>query len=513
PGVYDVTLVATSPGGSSTYTQPGFIVVQSPPTAGFSAQVNGAVVNFTNGSVNATSYSWEFGDGSTSSAANPMHTYLTDGTYTVMLTATNNCGSVTFTQEVTIVLPPTANFTADVTSGCSPLTVQFSNQSSPNATGFSWTFDGGTPTASTDENPVVIWENEGVYSVMLIASNPAGNDTSFMTITVNGLPTAGFSSQTAGLAVVLTNNSVNATSYMWDFGDNETSMEVNPTHTYASTGTYTVTLVATNPCGSVEITSTVEIQGAAPLAEFKAIEDTGCAPFSVSFSDLSAGNPSSWKWSFPGATPDTSDLQNPTVLYNTTGVYPVTLIVTNLYGEDTLTLTDMITVLDLPVTVFNYVEDQGTVTFTNQSSGALSYMWNFGDGSTSDEANPVHTYTEPGTYTVELTAINICGASTLQQTLVITVVSANEPAWLDRFALYPNPNTGAFTVEMSGLPHSEVEFILFDALGQQVKREVAEFGTGTLVRNMDYGHLSPAIYQLHIRAGGYVKVVKVAVQR
>ncbi|MCW5921922.1 MAG: T9SS type A sorting domain-containing protein [Saprospiraceae bacterium] len=116
-------------------------------------------------------------------------------------------------------------------------------------------------------------------------------------------------------------------------------------------------------------------------------------------------------------------------------------------------------------------------------------------------------------YTVELTAINVCGASTLQQTINITMVSAEEPTWLSEFKLYPNPNTGAFIVEMTGTPTQEVEFVLFNTYGQMVKREVVDFGAGVLNRNFDYGHLPAAMYTLRIQAGNAAKYVKVAVQR
>ena len=512
PGVYDVTLVATSAGGSSTFTQTGFITVLAPPTTNFGASVSGATATFTNNSQNATSYMWNFGDGSTGTTANPAHTYLADGTYTVTLTATNNCGSTTFTQQVVIVLPPDAAFTTSGSQGCAPFTVQFANQSSANATNFAWTFQGGQPASSNDVNPSATWSQPGTYTVTLIASNAAGSDTTSATITVNGLPTAGFTAQTAGLSVVLTNISLNADSYHWDFGDGNSSTETNPTHNYGTTGTFTVTLEATNECGTVLISSTVQILGTAPLAAFTVSENSGCTPFSVNFTDQSAGNPTSWQWEFPGGNPGTSDLQNPTVTYSSTGIYSVTLIVTNLYGSDTLTQTNLVTAQSVPSTGFSYAVDQGTVTFTNQSLNATTYLWNFGDGSTSVETNPVHTYAESGAYTVELTAINVCGAGTLQQVVVITV-GTKDPDWLKRFNLYPNPNTGAFTVEMSGLPQHEVEFTLFNEAGQLVKRETADFGAGTLVRKLDYGQLPEAVYQLNISAGETAKIVKIVVQR
>jgi len=112
-----------------------------------------------------------------------------------------------------------------------------------------------------------------------------------------------------------------------------------------------------------------------------------------------------------------------------------------------------------------------------------------------------------------MTALNACGANTIEQTVTVTTVGTDAPNWLSGFKLYPNPNTGVFTVEMTGLPHDEIEFTLFNTLGQLVKREVSDFGTGTLVRVFDYGQLPAGAYNLRIRAGESAMYVKVAVQR
>lgn len=513
PGVYDVTLVATSAGGNSTFTQTGFITVLGLPTSTFSSSINGLSVSFTNNSQNATSYHWNFGDGSTSSEANPTHTYQTGGSYSVTLSATNICGTTIFTQVVVTEIAPSAAFALSGQSGCAPFTVQFTNQSSGNSTSFEWKFEGGQPGTSTETNPSATWSQPGVYTVTLIATNIAGSDTATANVTVAATPTTGFTAQTAGLSVVLTNTSTNADTYAWDFGDGQTSTEANPTHAYSSTGTYTVVLKATNACGTTEFTMQVEIAGSAPLAAFGVSENNGCVPFSVQFTDQSAGNPISWQWEFFGASPATSTEQNPTVSYSSTGTFPVTLIVTNIYGSDTLTMQSAVNAQSVPTSGFSFQTNLGTVNFSNQSLNATNYTWNFGDGNTSSEVNPVHTYAASGTYLVELTAINVCGASTIQQTITVITVGSEEPSWLDQFRLYPNPNTGIFTVEMSGLPYERVDFTLYNTLGQQIKREEADFGTGSLVRSFDYGHLPAGMYNLHIQAGNSSKYVKVAVQR
>ena len=147
-----------------------------------------------------------------------------------------------------------------------------------------------------------------------------------------------------------------------------------------------------------------------PVADFTASDVEGCVPFVVSFTDQSDNNPTSWSWSFPGGSPASSTQQNPTVTYNTAGVYDVTLTVTNSQGSNTLTEQDFITVLDDPFADFDYTIDELFVDFDNMSQDAVSYHWAFGDGSTSTLENPIHEYEEDGIYTVTLTVTNACGS-------------------------------------------------------------------------------------------------------
>ncbi len=514
PGVYSVTLTASNAAGSNTATQTNYINVGTVPVAGFTRSANGATVTFTNTSTGGTSYLWDFGDNTTSNLTDPVHTYANDGVYTVTLTATNACGSNTTTQQVTIVTPPVAGFSmgGDGT-GCAPLTVQFTNNSSDNATSYKWTFQNGTPDSSTEENPSSTWSTPGAYLVTLVATNAAGSTTFTDTVVVNSLPTASFNYQLAGLSVVFSNLSQGANQFEWTFGDGGTSNEVNPTHTYVQGGMYNVRLRATNACGQSEFNASVEIIGAAPIAAFSASEISGCSPFSVQFTDQSAGNPISWNWTFQGGNPSTSKLQNPLVQYNTPGVFTVVLEATNQFGVNEVIETNFITVNSFPTVGFTHITAGGLVTFTNLSQNASNFLWNFGDGNISNLANPTHTYAASGTYTVSLTATNECGAATLEQVVQVNIVGTEQPEWVKHFRIFPNPNTGAFTVDMSGANSDEIEFTLYNELGQLVKRDVLGFQAGNLIHHFDYTGLPSAMYSLHMKAGGHAWQVKMVVQQ
>ena len=232
----------------------------------------------------ATSYSWDFGDGQHSTEADPTHTYGADGVYTVTLTATNACGDAVVTHNVVIATAgPLAFFSAEPTTGCAPMTVTFTNESSANSESFLWNFPGGLPATSTEVNPTVTYGTAGTYDVTLTATNPLGFNsytaTSF--VVVNDVPTPTFTSSANFNVVAFTNTSTNpngagAMSFEWNFGDGNSSTDANPTHTYATGGQYDVTLTATNDCGfeSATIQITVQANGTEDIPGISRFEIT-----------------------------------------------------------------------------------------------------------------------------------------------------------------------------------------------------------------------------------------------
>jgi PKD repeat protein len=328
----------------------------------------------------------------------------------------------------------TANFSASTTSSCVSQAINFTDQSTGTGIdGWSWNFgDGGTSTA---QNPGHTYTSAGTYTVTLTASSSSQscNDQEVKTnyITVNSGPTAGFvgspTSGTEPLTVNFTNQSTNATLYSWTFGDGGTSTATNPSHEYASAGTYTVSLTATNSCGNDTDTKTNYITVnpcLAPVAAFSGTPLSGEVPLSVSFTDASTNGPTSWSWNFGDGGTSTS--QNPNHTYNNAGTYTVTLTATNSCGSDGETKTDYVTVTcTAPSAGFVGSPTSGevplNVNFTDQSTGATSWSWDFGDGGTSSAQNPSYEYTSAGTYTVELSLTNSCGSDIATMVDYITV--------------------------------------------------------------------------------------------
>ena len=224
----------------------------------------GFAVQFTDTSINnPTSWSWDFGDGTNSTAQNPSHQYSVAGTYSVALTATNVIGSSTATKSNYITVtppPPVADFSGLPVSGSLPLSVVFTDRSTNAPTSWLWNFSDGT--TSTVQNPTHSYTAIGSYNVSLTATNAYGfnSTTKINYITVNPLvPVASFTATPVWgiipLPVQFSDTSINIpTSWNWSFGDGTFSTLQNPSHTYTVMGYYNVSLTAVNSAGNNTVT-------------------------------------------------------------------------------------------------------------------------------------------------------------------------------------------------------------------------------------------------------------------
>ncbi len=209
-------------------------------------------------------YLWDFGDGNTSTAANPgSHTYDTYGDYLISLRVEGELGCLDSTSTLVRVhpIPPTVDFTYDPASGCAPLTVQFTNLSQyADPESYFWDFGDGIGT-SRSENPVYTYTQPGLYTVSLSASNVTGDtitETKIEIIEVFNRPIADFTIKSPVLYIpddimYIRNDSRFATRFEWDFGDGTTSTEPQPTHQYQEEGFYDITLTAYNEQGCMDV--------------------------------------------------------------------------------------------------------------------------------------------------------------------------------------------------------------------------------------------------------------------
>jgi PKD repeat protein len=455
-GSYGVTLKVSNDNSTDEIIKSGYIQVSMPaPVAAFTAGTTnimaGSSVQFTSTSTNATSYSWSFegGNPSTSTQANPSVQYPNPGTFAVTLTASNASGSDTQVKSglITVTAPAMQSaFSLSANMVTEGETVAFSDQSTGNPSSWYWTFEGGTPASSTAQNPSVKYANAGKYDVSLKVSNAYGNHETVMQDAITVLtpaPIALFSASatqiSAGDLVSFTNKSSNATQYAWTFegGNPSTSNAANPTVTYAAAGTFSVTLKASNESGSDTYTKTalISVKSLQVVAEFSASATQVVAGETVNFSDMSLNGVTTREWVFEGGSPATSNQANPAVTYQLPGTYDVQLKVSNADGSDIITKAGYIQVSPkAPAASFMASATEifagEKVNFTNRSENAQSYVWTFAGGNpaTSTEVNPQVAYATPGTYSVSLQAIGTNGFDTYTANQLITVKASSTVA-------------------------------------------------------------------------------------
>jgi gliding motility-associated-like protein len=415
--------------GLALFLISGFIA-KAQPTANFSASpVAGCAplaVSFTDQSTGSpTSWAWDLGNGTTSTQQNPTTTYFTSGLFTITLTVTNGSGSntLTRTQYIRVDDKPVVDFGASSRTGCFPLRVTFNDLSAGGSANItSWEWDFGDGVLSTAQNPFHIYTTAGNYTVTLKVTNGGGcskvvSRPNFIQVSPgvtvnfsNSLPqfckppeTINFTDASTGPGVL---------SYEWLFGDGGTAFTTNPSHTYNTGGSFNVSLIVQSSLGCVDTLVKPNVIAIKDVVSNFTGPASICQGVTANFTNTSVPASASSLWDFGDGT--FSTLTNPTKAYAAPGPYQIKL--RNNYGTCADSIIKSITVLPLPLPDFNAPDVTDckvpfTVNFNNISGGATTYSWNFGDGGTSTQQNPSHTYTALGNYNVTLIATGTNGCS------------------------------------------------------------------------------------------------------
>ncbi|MDA3911865.1 MAG: C25 family cysteine peptidase [Bacteroidales bacterium] len=422
-------------------------IAADPPVADFSGTpltiFEGESVTFTDLSSSPAEWSWTFGDGGTSTQINPVYTYNTAGTYTVSLTVTNPLDSDIETKVDYITVnpntnPPTSDFVADQTTVTMGTTVNFTDLSANLPTSWEWTFDGGDIASSTDQNPSVVYDTPGTYTVELTASNTYGQGTTetkvdYITVTLPDYCDAG--SGDAGF-------------------ENISNVELGTINNGSTASTYTdFTAISTDAFAGDDLTLTVTVGGGYATdflmvwADWNRDGDFADANEDIWTSAQGTG-PYSTTITVPGGTTSGSvrvrlRLQDDgyTTAYDPCGF--------SQYGE-VEDYTINIQSPEIPP-IANFAASptstcDGIVQFTDASLNADTWSWDFGDGNSSTAQNPVYTYTVNGTYTVALTVNNAYGNDTHTEVDYVVVDMPVAPTVTDA----ENCGPGDMTLTVSG---------------------------------------------------------------
>ncbi|MDR2855540.1 MAG: PKD domain-containing protein [Methanomicrobiales archaeon] len=456
-----------------------YITVTASPGTDFSINPEiasiGEQIQFTDLSVpKPLTYLWDFGDGTTSPLESPVHKYDKPGLKDVTLTISNQYGiGEPLTKQVLIKKhAPVADFAASpVSTSGYPGRIFFTDlseyQELSEIESWTWVFTEittGVTLASNEQNPMIVFNEPGVYTVSLTVENNGGGSTevkeAYITIGAEDyVPTASFTANPLWgpepLTVQFTDTSnIKPKTLTWDFGDGETLIwectegcaldpsdpKRNPKHTYQKAGTYHVVLTADDGLGVyVSKPPTTITVGGTPEAKFRIDKEVDGKEVrigigeTVRFIDESTGNPTSWKWDFGDGS--TSALQSPMHSYSKAGTYTISLSVSNVYGESKPFTKTIVVTNDLPVASFYSTPYESSknpvrVSFTDTSTGYIekwNWIFEFDEQviGTSAEQNPVMIFDKPGDYKITLIVSNNGGSS---NEAVGTVTVGNERA-------------------------------------------------------------------------------------
>jgi len=494
PGVYSASLTVGNTAGSATLTSDNIIEVITTPEASYTSDIEGNVLRVSNTTAGTTA-AWNFGDGDNSIQQAQDHIYTANGTYLVRLEVANACGTDIEEFEVTIDAYPESAFTVVNTNpACAPHSVTFENNSLK-GTSFLWQFPGGTPASSVEMNPEVTYDEAGDYEVSLEVFNSYGTDLPDFTSTANGS------------TIIFTNSSSMATSYSWDFGDGKSSNEENPMHQYDIADSYVVTLMVENACGVASLSQTVVVDFSLPEISTTFSVTEGCVPLEVQLTDESTNDPTSWMWEFPGGEPATSTEQNPTVVYNQAGNYTINARVSNADGSSSLEFLDVVTVESLPTSEFNVTVFSETINLENNSVGATEYSWDFGDGKSSQENSPEHSYASSGSYEITLIATNDCGSVESTQVVVIELSSVFDEEYFGNWVISPNPSTGDISLMFDKAISENLNYKLIDMVGRVIISDELLAGT----KNQNLTVEERGIYLMVLTKDGDTAVKKLSI--
>ncbi|MEM6725217.1 MAG: PKD domain-containing protein, partial [Bacteroidota bacterium] len=378
------------------------------------------------------SYAWQFGNFQTSDELSPTGIFFAQGqsdtTYAVSFTVSNDCGSVTVVDSVTVRPLPVASFGTDFNSYCSGQPVDIENNSFGDPDTIKWDYGNGMTSVGFDPiDQIYVTDTTVVVTITLTLENECGFDTLARDIIIEPSElTAFFNSSDSilcpGEQVCLTNFATTGSTVFYAVSTGDTLFVDNPCFTFPGPGNYSITQFSVG-CGFDTFTQNYVVNGLPPVAI--SFDPQVCRGEPVPFTSTTNGA-IGFNWDFGEG--NTSDLANPTHVFDTSGIFQVTLLINSDSCDNSVT--QMIEVLDFPPIAFTFQDSvcAGTpMAFVAQAPMANSYSWDFGDGNIGSGPALSHTFATSGTFDVILTITddNGCMNQLVQQVFVNPVPTSD----------------------------------------------------------------------------------------
>ena len=448
----------------------------------------------------STNYEWTFPGGLKDARNTPRYNFAKyDTTYQVSLTVTNTSGCTnTDTRNIYVFAKPTAKFTTK--EHCFNTEVPLTNSSTipTGAIGYAWNWGNGQ--MGLGATPNYKYPATGTYNVTLRAySNFGCADSVTKTITVNDRPIVAFTTSNAckdDQISVKNNTSFSGGAqnleYFWDFGDNTTSDQYNPSKVFSSTGPKTITLRATDILNGCKDSASVDVYvNYKPVASYNATPNPACVNNEVKiFNNSYTIDNSTYNCYWTFGTGDTSSNCNAgSYIYTTPGTYDLKLLVTAKEGGCSDTKTTSVTITNVPAIVvdtqyvdaklYPYCDYSPRIKFSTNINDAVSYLWKFGDAdsSTSKQPQPTFTYNDRGTFKASVTIEDASGCTISKQFTVYTdcrVGMQENIASHFNLTTYPNPFEHFTALNFELKETENVKIAVTDMLGRTVK--ATDFG-------------------------------------
>jgi gliding motility-associated-like protein len=445
---FNVTLIVTDDKGcKGSLTKNAFITTTSSPKPEFSVSNLVACklpfdVAFTNKTQSAIplTYSWDFGNGNTSTATNPQNAFQTAGVYPVKLTGTNAFGCADDTIiSIEIVLEQfIPEIILPVTSGCAPLNISFSANANIPISLYNW--NSGDGSVSFAPSGTFTYNNQGTFQLSGNFQNAQGcSERLVVPVNVLPKPVAAFTaSPTEGcgtpLDVQFNSGTPNAVSHSWNFGDGTISTLQNPLKTYTQSRTFNVRYVAVNAAGcrdTIVLSDFIKI--GPPTLSLTAENPFGCIPHRTDFILIKDG-PGVYDnivWDFGNGQTFTG-VNPPPQTYNTEGIFNVSANITFRDNCPPVTLTTTVTAGNKPSVSGTVsptevcVKKPGVKGIATGGGPFTVFTWHWGDGSTSAGANASYEYTDPGRFNVSVVGANFgCKDSVFIDQILVNPPMAN----------------------------------------------------------------------------------------